>query len=94
MKANSTTHSWTSERSSRLAQAIAELPAAYFEIILGIVGLASACIGAEHVWQIPESLVRAIYCLAGVLWVGLVTFYVARALFTPTSPRRWQISTS
>lgn len=59
----------------------AKTPAAYFGIVLGLVGLGNAWRAAEQTWHVGNGFSEWILALAAFVWSVLLFLFVAKALF-------------
>lgn len=57
------------------------VPASYFGIILGLVGLGAAWRLANRLWILPAIIGETIMVIAGIVWVMLILLYVAKWLW-------------
>src|SRR5262245_61771445 len=68
------------KRSSLFAQIVANTPASYFGMVLGLAGLANAWRSAALVWHLPGVVADWLYLVAGIVWAVLVALYILKAI--------------
>jgi len=57
------------------------MPASFFGIVLGLVGLGGAWRVAARVWQLPAVIGEALMLIAGIVWTLMLALYAAKWIF-------------
>src|SRR5215472_8388218 len=57
------------------------VPANFFGIVLGVMGLGNAWRVGHHVWGLPSAIGDAFELIGSAVWLVLVTLYVAKWVF-------------
>ena len=61
------------------------LPAGYFGMVLGIIGMGFAWRYAAIIWPVPSAVGEALVALAGVIWLLLALAFITRLVRYPHS---------
>lgn len=59
------------------------IPAAFFGIVLGVVGLGNSWRAAAAIWPVPASVGEAISLLGFAIWLVLILLYAAKWFVAP-----------
>ncbi|MBK5959244.1 dicarboxylate transporter/tellurite-resistance protein TehA [Rhodoplanes elegans] len=62
---------------------VSRVPASFFGMVLGLVGLGSAWRAAHQVWGLPAVVGEALMLAGGLVWAVLVVLFAAKWLVTP-----------
>jgi tellurite resistance protein len=61
-----------------------QVPASYFGIVLGVIGLGNAWRVAHRIWQLPSAIGETLEWLGALIWLALALLYLAKWLFEKT----------
>lgn len=67
---------------------VANMPASYFAIVLGLTSLGTVWRVAERAWQPPSFVAEWIHVVAGVAWAALVAFSIVKTLLAGAGLRQ------
>ena len=57
------------------------VPAAFFGIVLGVVGLGNSWRVATQVWHLPAVIGEVVLALGALIWLALVVLYALKWVF-------------
>jgi len=60
------------------------VPASFFGIVLGIIGLGNAWRFAHRVWQLPSAIGESLEWIGSAIWLILALLYIAKWMFERT----------
>lgn len=61
------------------------IPASFFGIVLGLVGLGAAWRIAHRVWHLPALVGEVLLAMGGLIWLTLLVLYVAKWIYARAS---------
>ena len=71
-----------------LSGIVANMPASYFAIVLGLTSLGTVWRVAERAWQPPNFVAECAYVVAGVAWTALVAFTILKTMLAGAGLRQ------